>query len=122
MKVLFFSMLLSVILSVSTFGQTGTGKSVLNIVGTLKCTSCDLKGEEGAKARCSVYGHQYAIKTAKVSDKKGDAQPQLQGKVYSILLNDASKPLAQEKNRGKEFKIKGKIFESDGVIEIESYQ
>ena len=121
MKTTILSLLLVGLMSISTSAENKE-KRELTIVGTVKCTSCDLKGAEGAKAKCSVYGHQFAIKTGKVSDEKGKTQTQLEGKVFSILLNDASKPLAQEKNRGKQFKIKGRIYESDGVIEIESFQ
>ena len=94
----------------------------LSVVGTVRCTSCDLKKEKHAAAQCSIYGCQFAVKTDTVTDEKGKRVKTLEGKTYQIMLNDQSKGLTAKEQKGGRFALKAKIYADDGVIEVESFE
>lgn len=77
---------------------------------TVVCLGCTLKKEQGAKAQCSIYGHKNALRT-------GD------GKIWSILQNDASRELIDfHEYAGKKVEITGKKYPDAQVIEIEGFK
>ena len=79
------------------------------IQGKVICFGCTLKGERGAKAQCSLYGHTNAIRTN-------------DGKIWTILENDQSTELIHNHDyAGKEIEIKGKKFAEAQTIEVESF-
>jgi hypothetical protein len=90
--------------------------------GTVRCTSCDLKKQQHAKAQCSVYGCQFAFKADRVTDADGKAAKNLEGKTYQIMLNDQSKALAAKEQKGGKFTLQARIYADDGVIEVLSFQ
>ncbi len=83
--------------------------------GTLVCIGCTLKKEHGAKAQCSVYGHQHGLKTS-------------DGKIYTFLENDQSKDLragtSKEKDdlHGKKVEITGTVLPKTQIIDVTSYK
>jgi hypothetical protein len=94
----------------------------LNVTGTVRCTSCDLKKEKNAQAQCSIYGCQFAVRTDTVTDQSGARVKKLEGKTYQVMLNDQSKALTQKEQKGNRFNLKAKIHEDDGVIEVASFE
>lgn len=108
-----------------SFSQT-TGekkeKEALTIVGTLKCSSCDLKKEHGAGSQCSIYGCQYSFKTEKVTNAQGKRMKKYERKTYSVLLNDASKDLVQKEHKKRKFTITGVVYDEENVVEVVSFE
>jgi len=105
----------------TVYAQTPGGskkQSVLSLVGTLHCSACDLKKEQGAASQCSIYGHQYSFKAEKVNDTVGKRIENYEGKTYHILRNDKSKELAHEEHAKKSYKIDGKIYDEERVLEV----
>ncbi|MBI3921536.1 MAG: hypothetical protein HY318_08980 [Armatimonadetes bacterium] len=83
--------------------------------GTLVCIGCTLNKEHGAKAQCSVYGHQHGLRTA-------------DGKIYTFLENDQSKDLRAGKSKdednlhGKKVEVTGTVFPKTQIIDVTSYK
>lgn len=77
--------------------------------GKLVCLGCDLKKAEGARAECSVYGHQHALKTS-------------DGKYVNLLENKYSADLLNgEKYSGKNIKIQGVYYANANQLDVESF-
>ncbi len=77
--------------------------------GKLVCLGCDLKKAEGARAECSVYGHQHALKTS-------------DGKYVNLLENKYSTDLLKgEKYSGKDIKIQGVYYTSANQLDVKSF-
>lgn len=110
------------------FAQTATAEDThdhgptLTVVGTVRCTSCDLKKSQHAHAQCSVYGCQFAFKADSVTGADGTRDAKLEGKTYQILLNDQSKTLAAKEQKGGQFKLQARIYADDGVLEVLSFE
>ena len=85
------------------------------LTGTLECVGCTLKKEYGAKAQCSVYGHQHGLKTAN-------------GKIYTFLENDQSKDLRAGESKeqghlhGKKVQVTGRVLPKTQIIDVTSYK
>jgi len=121
MKTIYFSIIICCAFAINSIAQTNTTPAVLTIEGNLICSSCAIKKTQGAKAQCSIHGHQLTFVTQKVSDSNNNELKQYKEQVFTILLNDSSKDLVDEKNLGKKITIKGKIYDSDNMIEVETF-
>ena len=87
-----------------------TTASPVTTKGTVICLGCNLKKKQDAKAQCSVYGHKNAIKAE-------------DGKIWTILENDASKDLINSHDyAGKKVELVGKVFSGTQVLEIENFK
>ncbi len=87
-----------------------TQASPVTLKAKVICLGCALKKEQGAKAQCSVYGHQHALKTE-------------DNKIWTILENDVSTTLINSHEyAGKEVEITGKKFGGSQIIELESFK
>lgn len=100
---------------------TDKEESIVTVIGTLKCSSCDLKKEKAAASQCSIYGCQFSFKTEKVTDASGKRMKKYEGKTYHILLNDQSKDLVHNEHKKKKYEIKGKIYDDERVLEVSSF-
>lgn len=90
--------------------EAATQTSPVTLKAKVICLGCTLKKEQGARAQCSVYGHQHALKTE-------------DGKIWTILENDASTELINSHEyTGKEVEVTGKKFNEAQVIEVESFK
>ncbi|MGH2568097.1 MAG: hypothetical protein ACRDGA_07125 [Bacteroidota bacterium] len=96
-------------------------ETTLTIVGTLNCSSCDLKAEQGAASQCAIYGCQFSFKTEKVSDAVRKRVQEYEGKTYHILRNDRSKELAHNEHKKHKYEISGKIYDEERVLEVVSF-
>ena len=109
----------NVFLSSSAFSQESkehheqdvvTKAAPVTFKGEVICLGCSLKKEQGAKAQCSIYGHQNVIKSE-------------DGKIWTILENDVSTELISSHGYvGKEVEIIGKHFGNTQTIEIETFK
>ena len=78
--------------------------------GSLICSSCLLKAECGAKAMCSEYGCDAALKTA-------------DGKIWHILKNDRSDNLVRKHDHmGENIKLTGYFHNNSQTIDLTSYE
>jgi len=81
-----------------------------NFDGQLVCLGCDLKGNQGARAECSVYGHDHALKTE-------------DGKFINFLENKYSADLmAGEKYHNQQIKVHGIYFADANLIDVEWFE
>jgi len=103
-----------------SFSQS-KGETPLTIIGTLKCSSCELKKEKDAGSQCSIYGCQFSFKTEKITDASGKRVKKYEGKTYHILLNDNSKDLVHKEHKKRKYEIKGKIYDGESVLEVSSF-
>lgn len=104
-----------------TTGENKKQQPVLSLIGILNCSACDLKKEKSAASQCSIYGHQYSFTTSQVSDASGKRMQNYEGKMYHILRNDRSKELAHEEHTKKNYKIDGKVYDEERVLEVVSF-
>jgi len=85
----------------------------VTLKGTLICLGCQLQSDYGAKAQCSIYGHDPALQTK-------------DGKIYTFLSNDRSKPLLKHEklseHLGQKITIHGILFPNTMIIEVKDYQ
>ncbi len=78
--------------------------------GTLVCMGCDLKKSDGARAACTDFGHNHALKTA-------------DGKYISLLENKYSADLVKgEKYHNKQMKLHGVYFANANQLDVESFE
>ncbi len=77
--------------------------------GKLVCLGCDLKKTEGARAACSVYGHDHVLKTKDST-------------YISFLENDYSKDLISgEKYHDKEIQVTGVYHDRANMLDVETF-
>ena len=77
--------------------------------GKLVCAGCDLKKAEGARAACSVYGHNHVL-------KKTD------GTFISFLENDYSKDLIDgEKYHNKDISVSGVYYPNANLLDVGTF-
>ena len=77
--------------------------------GKLVCLGCDLKKAEGARAECSVYGHNHSLKTS-------------DGKYVNLLENKYSADLLNgEKYAGKDIKVQGVYYANANQLDVKSF-
>ena len=78
--------------------------------GTLVCMGCDLKKSEGARAACTDFGHNHALKTA-------------DGKYIGLLENKYSADLIKgEKYHNQKMKLHGVYFANANQLDVESFE
>ncbi len=92
-------------------GETAKAKSngeQAEFSGKVVCVSCTLKKSEGARAECSTYGHQHALKTA-------------DGKFINFLVNRYSADLISgEKYHNKDVKVHGVYYANANQLDVET--
>jgi len=77
--------------------------------GKLVCLGCDLKKAEGARAACSIYGHDHVLKTKDST-------------YISFLENDYSKDLISgEKYHDKEIQVTGVYHDKANMLDVETF-
>jgi hypothetical protein len=77
--------------------------------GKLVCTSCDLKQSDGARAQCSVYGHEHGLKTK-------------DGKNITFLHNQYSDDLIKgEKYHNQDATVTGTYYADANQLDVETF-
>lgn len=108
----------------TTFGVTEKSPAVQPVVvtGTIDCMACNLKHLAGAKAECSIYGHDHSLKVQQVTIAGSKPTNVPQGTWYHILPNDNSKSLIQDETyHGKEVTINGKLYAGANLLEVDTF-
>ena len=78
--------------------------------GTLVCLGCDLKKAEGARAACSVYGHEYALKTE-------------DGRYINFLENQYSEDLLKgKKYHNQKMKVSGVYYADANILDVKAFE
>ena len=101
--------MLAAVLSVQAGEATKEKAEHKTFDGTLVCLGCDLKKAEGARAACSVFGHNHALKTK-------------DGQYINLLENQYSKDLiAGEKYHNKPMQLQGIYYANARTLDVESF-
>ena len=109
------TLLIGFVILIAAFSLVMAGDEVMKksekstFEGKLTCTSCDLKKAEGARAQCSVYGHEHGLKTN-------------DGKHISFLHNQYSDDLIKgEKYHGQEVTVQGTYYADANELDVVSF-
>jgi len=93
------------------------------LVGQSKCLGCSLKGEHGAKAQCSDFGHTHALQVRQARTADGDKLEKFVGRTVHFLANDASAPLLEgDEFHNAEVKVEGRLFEQASTVEVHNFE
>ncbi len=105
-----FVLLMVALLAVAMTGFAGEQKPTeKSFEGKLVCAGCDLKKAEGARAACSVYGHDHVLKKA-------------DGSYVSFLENDYSKDLIEgKKYHNKDITVSGTYHATANLLDVKSF-
>ncbi len=103
-------MLMGVALVAGTTEKAMKGNDQATFDGTLVCLACDLKGNEGARAECKVFGHRHALKTK-------------DGKYIAFLENKYSKDLINgEKCHNQKITVHGIYHANANMLDVETFE
>ena len=80
------------------------------ITGKIVCLACELKGSDGARADCALYGHREVLKA-------------LDGRYVYFLENRYSEDLLKgKKYHDKDVVVHGRYFSAGNLVDVKSFE
>ena len=95
--------------------------ATVTITGFNFCPGCKLKKEFGAASNCKEFGCTNALRITKIKADDDCAVDDYVGTTIFYLENEKSTKLVSEL-KGKAVEVKGKLYLSMPVLEVDSYK